>query len=227
MDWKEILIGNEQWSFIWEIMLRTSIMFITIIAGLRILGKRGVKQLSIFELVVIIALGSAAGDPMISKDFGVVSSMVVFAIVIVIYSALTFIIGKSRKFEIFIEGKPLILVKEGKFVFENFRKELLGIEELLSELRVKGVSQLGQVELAVEEISGEISVFFYNNENVRYGLPILPEVRTPISIITEDDHYSCILCGNTTFKTAGTDNECNVCDKNKWVRASNRKLYAP
>ncbi len=53
-SWKELLLGGESWSFLPETALRTIIMFIIILAGLRILGKRGVKQLSVFELVVII-----------------------------------------------------------------------------------------------------------------------------------------------------------------------------
>lgn len=69
-DLKQILLGSEEWSFLLETVLRTSIMFLIIIFGLRLLGKRGVKQLSVFELVVIIGLGSAAGDPMFYKDVG-------------------------------------------------------------------------------------------------------------------------------------------------------------
>lgn len=50
-------IGNEEWEFAWEILVRSAIMFLIIIAGVKILGRRGVKQLSIFELVVIIGFG--------------------------------------------------------------------------------------------------------------------------------------------------------------------------
>ena len=61
---EKILLGDEDWYFIPEIMFRTLLMYLVVLIGLRVLGKRGVKQLSIFELVVIISLGSAAGDPM-------------------------------------------------------------------------------------------------------------------------------------------------------------------
>ena len=53
-DWKVLLLGGEEWSFLPETMLRTSIMFLVILTALSLLGKRGVKQLSVFELVVII-----------------------------------------------------------------------------------------------------------------------------------------------------------------------------
>ncbi len=62
-DWKQLLMGSEDWTFLIETILRTSIMFIIILVGLRLLGKRGVKQLSVFELVVIIGLGSGCRRP--------------------------------------------------------------------------------------------------------------------------------------------------------------------
>ena len=60
IDWKQVLFGDQEWTISDETGLRTIIMFAIVLAGLTILGKRGVKQLSVFELVVIICLGSAA-----------------------------------------------------------------------------------------------------------------------------------------------------------------------
>ena len=68
MNWYELLVGKEGISFLLEIAFRTFIMFILVLILLRLTGKRSIKQLSIFEIVMIIALGSAAGDPMIYKE---------------------------------------------------------------------------------------------------------------------------------------------------------------
>lgn len=125
-DWKELLLGQEEWSFLLEIALRTTIMFITIIIGLRLLGKRGVKQLSLFELVVIIGLGSAAGDPMFYREVGIVSSILVFVLIILMYSIVTYLIGKSKKFETLLEGKSICLIENGEFSIENFKKRKSG-----------------------------------------------------------------------------------------------------
>lgn len=95
IDWRELWMGSESWDFLFQIVFRTLLMFIAIIIGIRVLGKRGVKQLSIFELVVIIGLGSAAGDPMFYREVGLLSSLIVFVIIIALYSALVFLIGKS------------------------------------------------------------------------------------------------------------------------------------
>lgn len=85
-DWKTLLLGTDNWSFLLETILRTSVMFVLILVSLRVLGKRGVKQLSVFELVVIIGLGSAAGDPMFYKNVGLLTTITVFSMVVVLYN---------------------------------------------------------------------------------------------------------------------------------------------
>jgi uncharacterized membrane protein YcaP (DUF421 family) len=224
LNWKELFLGHEEWSFLLEIILRTMIMFLAIIIGLRILGKRGVKQLSIFELVVIIGLGSAAGDPMFNKDVGIISSILVFIVIILLYSIVTFFIGRSKKFEKLVEGSSICLIKDGEFAIENFKKENLGSDEFFAELRLKGVSQLGQIETAIEEISGEISVFYYEDKDVKYGLPIMPDsLKNPLKIIHKESQYSCIFCGHTEFKTEGNTAHCPKCKKDDWIEASNKR----
>lgn len=221
--WKELLLGNEEWNFLWETMLRTLIMFVVIMTGLRLLGKRGIKQLSVFELVVIIGLGSAAGDPMFYKDVGILPAMVVFSLIVGLYKTITYFIGKNKKFEVLVEGRPIYLIKDGKFEIDNFRKEALGEDEFFAELRLEGVSQLGQIEQAIAESSGSISIFFYSDEQVTYGLPIMPDsLDDATEKIKEPGHYACIFCGYTKKLEPAKKHTC-TCGKHKWVKASNKK----
>ncbi|WP_265428297.1 DUF421 domain-containing protein [Chryseobacterium sp. YIM B08800] len=221
--WKELFLGTEDWGFLLEIILRTIIMFLTIIISLRVLGKRGVKQLSIFELVVIIGLGSAAGDPMFYKEVGIVSSMLVFLVIIILYSSITALIGRFKKIENLFEGKAIYLIENGVFAIDNFKKENLGSDEFFAELRVKGISHLGQIDCAIEEVSGEISVFFNEDEKVKYGLPImLNSLDHPMKYIQKAGHYSCTFCGFTEKKEVGNAGSCKNCGKENWVEASNK-----
>lgn len=223
-SWKDLLLGSENWPFLWETVLRTFIMFLVIMISLRLLGKRGVKQLSVFELVVIIGLGSAAGDPMFYKDVGILPSLVVFGMIISLYSLITFLIGKSKKFERLVEGKPICLIKDGIFEIDNFKKEALGADEFFAELRLKGISQLGQIEQAIEESCGDISIFYYPDEEVKYGLPVMPHALDgALKIITREGHYACIFCGYTENTPAVAAKKCPVCGKDEWVPASNKK----
>jgi len=223
-NWKEFFLGSEDLPFMFEIVLRTIIMFLTIIIGLRVLGKRGVKQLSVFELVVIIGLGSAAGDPMFYKDVGIASSILVFTIIILGYSLLTYLIGRFKKIETLLEGKSICLIEEGIFAIDNFKKENLGSDEFFSELRLKGVSHLGQIETAIEETSGDISIFFYDEKDIKYGLPVMPHsLDNPLYSIENEGYYACTFCGFTEEKKSGNAGKCKNCGKEKWVEASNKK----
>lgn len=223
-NFKNFLLGGEDWVFLLEIVLRTVIMFLTIITGLRILGKRGVKQLSVFELVVIIGLGSAAGDPMFYKEVGILSSIIVFIVIIMVYSLLTYMIGRFKKLENILEGKPICLIQDGVFSIDNFKKENLGSDEFFSELRLKGVSHLGQIEKAIEETSGDISIFFYDEKEIKFGLPVMPDSLTnPLNHISLEGQYSCTFCGFTENKHKGDAGNCKNCGRKNWVKASDKK----
>lgn len=223
-DLKQLLLGDENWDFLIETVVRTMIMLSVILISLRILGKRGVKQLSILELAVIIGLGSAAGDPMFYNDAGILPAIIVFIMTIGLYKFIIYLIGKSKHFENIMEGKPIYLIKNGAFSIENFLKESMGEDEFFSELRLQSVSQLGQVETAIQETSGGMSLIFYPDEEVKYGLPIMPgSLNDWQQKISNTDYYSCIFCGYTEKLKPTNKCNCPQCNKARWVKASNKK----
>ena len=223
-NWKQLLLGDEEWSFLFETFFRTIIMFILLLTALKLLGKRGVKQLSVFELVVIIGLGSAAGDPMFYKDVGLLPAFIVFTMVVVLYKLVNYFVGKNKKLVHVIEGKPVCLISGGRFAIENFEKESLAQDEFFAELRMESISHLGQVEKAYIETTGNLSIFYYPDQQVKYGLPILPELFEQRSQqIDAAGTYSCSNCGNTAELTPGPMHKCSVCKKHKWIRSLNTK----
>ncbi len=223
-DWKQLLLGDEDWDFLIEGAFRTFIMFTIIVISLRLLGKRGVKQLSVFELVVIIGLGSAAGDPMFYKDVGLLPALIVFIMVISLYKLVMYLIGKSKKFEHIVEGSPVCLISEGRFSIDNFKKETLAQDEFFAELRMQGVMHLGQVQLGIIEITGDISLFFYPDDEVKYGLPILPALYDQkIQQIINEQHFACSFCGHTEKLLPVNKHVCPVCKRHEWVEAINKK----
>ncbi|MES2827935.1 MAG: YetF domain-containing protein [Bacteroidota bacterium] len=222
INWPGFFIGEEDWEFLAEIALRTLVMYIIILVGLRLLGKRGVKQLSIFELVVIISLGSAAGDPMFYKEVGLLVPVVIFAVIVGCYRLTTFLTAKSTKIDDLVEGKCTYLIKDGEFSIEDFSKEALAHDEFFSELRQYGISHLGQVETAILETSGAISAYYFPDEKVKWGLPILPDLfEQGCCEIKNSGHYACCFCGNVIKLTPKAKHICEKCDKDKWVPAVN------
>jgi uncharacterized membrane protein YcaP (DUF421 family) len=218
-DWERLLINDHPFEFLFEVIFRSIIMFIVLLITLRFTGKRGVKQLSIFETVIIIALGSAAGDPMFYEDVGLVPAITVFIVIIAMYRFVTMLIGKFKWFEELVEGKTECLIEEGKFSISSFKREGLAQDEFFSELRLRSIEHLGQVKNAYLETSGEVSVFFYEDNDVRYGLPILPQLFNQKSeVISKDGLFSCTFCAHTQKVKQGKAS-CEICKKTEWVEA--------
>ena len=222
-EWKRFLMNDLPWEFLLEVVTRSAIMFILLLFTLKLTGKRGVRQLSVFETVIIIALGSAAGDPMFYENVGIIPAVVVFLVIILLYRFVTLLTGKSKRFEEFMEGKTECLISNGTFDLASFGKESLAQDEFFSELRMQSVEHLGQVKMAYLETNGQVSIYYFEDTEVKYGLPIIPHLFCDKSkIIVSDGIYSCTFCGNTEHQKPGTA-VCKVCKKEEWVEAINSK----
>lgn len=195
-DWHRILFGELPEHFLLEVILRTLVMFVIIFGSLRATGKTTVRQLSVVDLVLIVGLGSAAGDPMFYQDVGLLSALLVFGVVVLVYRNLTRWAASSTKASEWVEGKTILLIEEGQFALAAFKKEQLGQDEFFMELREGGVEHLGQVRRAYLESSGNVSLYFYEDNQVKPGLPILPELFCQkVRHITQAGEYACSFCG--------------------------------
>ena len=222
-EWNRFLFNDLPVIFLLEVIVRALIMYIVILISLRASGKRGVKQLSVYELVLIIGLGSAAGDPMFYEDVGLVPAIAVFIIIIGLYRSTTWLSGKSKKLADLLEGRPVCLIKDGKFSIENFKKEDLAQDEFFSELRQQNVEHLGQVRVGLIEPTGELSLFFYEDDEVKPGLPLIPSVYDQKSKqIKKPGTYACAFCGNSTYIDESSA-VCKVCQKEEWILALQKR----
>ena len=108
MDWASIFIHDTTWVFAIEILIRVVVMFTLIISFLRFTGKRGVRQLSIFELTIILSLGSIAGDPMFTEDLPIIQAVLIMSTVILLYRLCTWAMMKFNPVENLLEGKSTL-----------------------------------------------------------------------------------------------------------------------
>jgi len=219
LNWNEIFVGELNISYITEIFIRTIIMFILVLVILRLSGKKGVRQLSLFEVAIIIALGSAAGDPMFNQENPILPSVIVFAIIIIIYRIITYFASKSEKFEDLVEGEPLYVIEEGQFVLGIKNDHTFAKDEFFAEMRQESIEHVGQVKTAILETTGNISFYYFSDEEVVYGLPVLPKAyNKKLTTIVYEDMYSCTYCGYSTLLQKGP-NDCKRCNHNEWVKA--------
>ncbi len=223
IDWKSILLGEENWMFLIQVVLRSFIMFVVVLVSLRLMGKRAVMQ-GVFEVAMIIALGSAAGDAMFYSKVGLLPAIVVFASIIIIYKIINHFMALNTHFEKFLQGQLVCLIKDGAFVLKSIKKEQLASNEIFSDLRLEGASQIGQIKHAYIEPSGNLSVFFYEVNETRYGLPILPEhLKEKSNLTKENGYYSCIFCADTLLMPGFTKFICRKCGHHECVKSVNDK----
>ncbi|MBL1408975.1 DUF421 domain-containing protein [Sphingobacterium sp. C459-1T] len=221
------LIGpDSQGDFLIEIAIRTVIMFVLILTILRLSGRRGVRQLTVFEVAIIISLGSAAGDPMFQKDLPIVYAVIVFACVMLVYKTITWLASRSEKLTHVLEGKVLSIVKNGTFDLQHEDDNNFSKMEFFAELRNLNVEHLGQVRDAVLEVDGTLSVLFYADEEVRYGLPLFPTSYKKVNVSTTEGPFACMYCGCIVGEHNKDFPQCKRCGKSKWAKALNTKRYS-
>ncbi|PPZ94378.1 DUF421 domain-containing protein [Acinetobacter ursingii] len=166
MDFIKILLADTTFTFAAEIVLRSVLMYFLIILVLRFSGKRGVRQLSIFEIAIILSLGSAAGDAMFYEEVPIIHAVIVFAVIMALYRLTTYLMMKSDAIETVLEGRPIYIVKNGLLIVEDIKQEKYSYDEFFAEMRQKKIEHLGQVKIALLETDGCLSVIPYSKENL-------------------------------------------------------------
>jgi uncharacterized membrane protein YcaP (DUF421 family) len=218
-DWQEVFLRDLNLDIIFEIMVRTLVMFTVILIFLRMSGKKGVKQLSIFEVAIIIALGSAAGDPMLNGENAIIPSMIVFGTILAFYRAIIWAAAKNERFERILEGDPLYIIEDGKFVVLDENDHGFGRDEFFSEIRQQNVEHLGQIRVAILETNGNLSIIYYDDDQVRPGLPVLPKpYGKKTENLTNPGNYACTYCGHVEHIEL-PQHCCKRCTNKEWVES--------
>lgn len=232
LDWERMFLGDQKPLFLVEVAIRTTIIFVYTLFLLRLLGKRGVSQLSLFEVTIIIGLGSAVGDPMFQPDVPLVHAMLVIGIIVFLYRLFMALIRRSERFEKFAEGTPSCLVSAGRVELDALRAERLSQEELFEILRVAGITHLGEVKRAYLEQSGELSIFSFPPNEVTAGLPIVPpwDIGGKKFLAAEGDPvspgtYACRFCGELAKPDVRRPlSACSRCKNREWLVATTEPL---
>ena len=222
-DWQRLFISDQAPAgFLWEVLVRSVFAFVLTIGALRVTGKRGVRQLSLFEFGLILVLGSAAGDATFYHDVPLLYVVLVFAVVMALYVLGNFLIDKHPRIERLMEGAPELIVIEGEIDLPAFTKASLTAQELFGQLRQYQVEHLGQVRRLYLEATGEVSVYFFAPADERPGLPIWPEeYHTPLYELPKAGRYACHACATVRELPAGPiPAQCPRCQQhNGWLAA--------
>lgn len=140
------------------LLLKISAVFFCLILVLRILGKREVGELSIFDLVVLLIIADIAALGIDNDAFIIPSYFCVF-ILVILQKILSLLLIKIAKFRNIIDGSPTTIVMNGKLLIKNMRKEHYTVDDLVSQMRVEHIMDLDEIKLAILETNGTLSIF--------------------------------------------------------------------
>jgi uncharacterized membrane protein YcaP (DUF421 family) len=222
-DWHRVLLDKQSLSFLWEVAGRTLLAYTVVFVFLKIAGRRGVRQLSLFELVVILTLGSAAGDVTFYDDVPILPVLTVFLVMTLLYRLTTWAMEHSSRFGQWLEGRAFPVVRDGSFDLETLDKGNVSHDEFLMELRLHGAEHLGQIRLALLEVNGDVSVYFFERDEVKPGLSILPlAFRSPSQAPEAGGLYACEHCGGVQRLAGHQRLKCPRCHSDLWSLAITR-----
>lgn len=142
----------------WELAVRSIVVYVFMIFLLRISGKRQIGQLAPFDFVLLLILSNGVQNSMNGGDNSLVGGLVIAATLVLINYLIGYATYKSKKLEQLIEGRPEILIHNGKLFEDTMRKSQLTHQELDAVLHQAGCSEIKEVHTAILEASGIISV---------------------------------------------------------------------
>ncbi len=200
-----------------EVIVRSLLILIGLFAITKFLGKKQLSKLSYFEYIVGIIIGDIAGS--LSMDVEVsllhgVTSILIWTLVSVL---LSYVSLKNKKVRDFVEGKARVFIKDGKILEDNLRKERFTSDELLEMLRKKSVFSAQEVEFALLEADGELSILLKRDYRAVKPSELwlhLPEEKEPKTVIMDGEilHETLSEIGKNEewLKNALTDKHVEV-----------------
>ncbi|MFX4302941.1 DUF421 domain-containing protein [Alicyclobacillus tolerans] len=144
---------------IWLLIVRVVILYFFVMIALRIMGKREIGQLSVFDFVVSVMIAEASTLPIEDGKIPLWHSLFAIALLVALQISVAFLQLYSHRFRHWVDGEPAILIKRGEINDQEMKKTRYTMHDLLTQLRQKGYFSPSDVEFAILETSGELSVY--------------------------------------------------------------------
>ncbi|MBM0066787.1 YetF domain-containing protein [Alkalicoccobacillus gibsonii] len=176
------------------ILIRSIISFILLMVMARIMGKKQISQLTFFDYCVGITIGSIAATMSVDQNVKIANGLMALLIWGLFPFILAYLSIKSMWFTKIVDGSPTILIQSGEVLDKNMKKTFLSIEELMLLLREKGTFKVSDVEMAILETNGQLSILLKSDQQ-----PMTPHVSN-VSVPPEQGPTILIMDGKLLKK---------------------------
>ncbi len=201
------------------LIIRGFIVYIVVIASVRLMGKRQIGELQPAELVVTILLSEIAAMPLENSETPLIQSLVSVFLLVSLEVMFSVFSMKSGKFRTLLQGHSVMIIKEGKILQENMKLVRYSVDDLMEALRLKDVFDIDTVQYAYIETNGSISILLKKQSS--------PATNGDLNIKANDDPIPCLVISDgkvitREFDVCGlTDNKLEKILKEKKLKKSN------
>jgi uncharacterized membrane protein YcaP (DUF421 family) len=153
------------WHVLGEIFLRTLAIYLVVLIGVRLSGKREVGQMTPFDLTLLLLLSNSVQNAMTGPDTSLAGGIVAALTLLLMNYLIAEFSGGNRRFRKFVQGQPSLLIHDGEVILAHMAKEHVSMDELERALREHGITTYHDVALGVLEVDGSISLLKYEDVN--------------------------------------------------------------
>jgi uncharacterized membrane protein YcaP (DUF421 family) len=216
-DIKRILFGQAPPDFLFEVFIRSLIIYVVTIIVMRWMGKRMNGQHSIVELSVMVMMGAIIAVPMQTPDRGILQGIVVLFVTLFLLRSFNWLGYKNSSFEKSMQGEVITLVKDGILQKKELSRNKITNQQVFEILRSKNIYNLGRIKRLYLEGCGIFSVYHF--QQPKAGLPLYPPIdesiyQNHLNISTKEK-----ACKNCGFVEAKNLDHCTNCGNNEWTKA--------
>jgi uncharacterized membrane protein YcaP (DUF421 family) len=147
------------------IIVRTVVVYLVVLIGVRLSGKREVGQMTPFDLTLLLLISNSVQNAMTGPDTSLAGGVVAAVTLLAMNYLIAEFAGANRRFRKFVEGQPSLLVHDGQVIVPHMAKEHVSMDELERAMREHGVDNYHDLALAVLEVDGSISCLKYEDLN--------------------------------------------------------------
>ena len=160
---------------LFQVIFRTVFFYFFVIFCYRLMGKREVGQLGIIDLIVSILIAELIAISIENIEDSLILTIAPISLLVILEIGLAFISIKSRKVRVFFDGKPSLIICNGKINYHEMLKQRYSLDNLLLSLRQKEIKSIEDVEYAFLEPNGKLSIFKYNflRKKSPYPMPLI------------------------------------------------------
>ena len=156
------------------ILFRIILFYFIIILAYRIMGKREIAQLGIIDLIISILIAELVAMSIEKTNESIFYTLIPISVLVLIEISLAYLSIKSKKIRILLDGKPQIIIKNGILNYKEMIKSRYSLDDLLMQLRQQSIKSIDEIEYAILEHNGKLSIFKYqNNKKSSYPMPLI------------------------------------------------------